>query len=411
MSVAAVGISGAVALGGAAVSAYGSYKASQAQGKAMEQSNAMAQADLAFRKEKYAYADSYMQNGANAVSNAEVGQALGYIGQSAQGYSAHGYSAQGYSATIVDLGSLEKGKTYTSENILADFDTFLEGFKEAIGENTKALDDFNRRYGNIMDNVADGIIKVSQERLSASGREQLMIDSDQMRKDITNRLNVANLNRSGINIELQQRMDMDIEKAARKIDVDSYGQAAGLQAQGIQSLNSMFAIGSQIQGRREGLYGMKAQAGLQNEQFNTGQANQTSRFNASQEQQSSQFNAGQSNQMMGMNAQMENSAKAFTASAHDQAAAFTASAHNQAAAFKAQAHNNAYGAAAQMMGNRAQSRLTAANSFYAGVGMPNASGAIQTSNNLAALQGQNAAGYAQAAGNLAGKAWDIYNKE
>ena len=457
MSVATVG----AAVIGAGAAMYASNKASKAQGKASDAAAASAAEDLAFQKSQYANAEAYMK-GASGESQEQFAHGIKAISQ----------SGGGYTASTIDQSQLGKGafnsvttlapstahlattapgiaapgiaapaQVFTSDLALSDFDGFLESFKDAMGENSEALETFSRRYGNIMDNVSEGIMKVSQERLSASGREQLSLDADQMRRDITKRLNVANMNRSGINLELQDRMNMDVEKMARKVDVDSYGQAAGLQAQGTQTLNSMFGIGNQIQGRREGLNMTKGQGMLQNEQFNaqTGtrvnmynasNQQQTNQYNAQQQQQNSQynasnrqqigmFNAQQNQQTSQYNAGVDNNTRQFNAQGNMVNSQYNAGAHNNAMlnnmqatnsarVFASQAQNTMYTNAAQMYANRSQSRLTANNSFYGGVAMPDASNVINAHNSAADAAGKSAAGFASAAGNLAGKAYDAY---
>jgi len=385
----AIAIGAAVIGAGAAI--YSSNKASKAQGKASDAAAASAAEDLAFQKDKYGKAEEYMK-GAMYASGVEWVTADAHIG----------LSGVGYNPATLDTANLAKSKAFlskaeTAQGVLSDFDGFLQSFKDAMGENSEAMETFSRRYGNIMDNVSDGIMKVSQERLSASGREQLSLDADQMRRDITQKLNVANMNRSGINLELQDRMNMDVEKMARKIDVDSYGQAQGLQAQGTQTLNSIYGIGNQIQGRREGLHMTKGQGMLQNEQFNAQTGTQVNMYNASNQQQANQFNAGQQQATSQWNAGQTN-----------QAMSSNMQATNTARAFAAQAQNTMYANAAQMYANRSQSRLTANNSFYGGVAMPDASNVINAHNAAAASAGKSASGYAAVAGNLAGKAYDAY---
>ncbi len=265
-------------IGAAVIGVAGSVYSANKAGKASKAANQTAQQDLAFQRERYGDAQRYMNNasrsgnmafraGMSNMMNNAPGQITGShatasmasasMATASQGqhYSGKHFDAQSVDARSFDMKSFDaEAKNYDAAQAgyqEVDMSGFLESFKEAMADNTQGLEAFQRRYGPIMDNVAEGIIKVSQERLSAMGRQQLTADAETLRKNFQHQMGVSGLARSGITVEAESRMAMDTAEQARNIDLNSHAQSQQLQAQGVNTLNSMEGIQQGILGRRE----------------------------------------------------------------------------------------------------------------------------------------------------------------
>ena len=356
---------GIVAIGGAVIGAVGSMSASNKQAKASA-------AQMAFEKEKYDYAKGNLENEAE-WSDRFFDAALGE------------YKKMNTHASVTNATAFQ-GKAEDAKAVLANMDSFIEKFQKAIGNNTEAMDTFSRRYGPIMDNVADGIMNVSQARLSASGREQLSLDRDTIMKDMDQRLATAGINRSGINVEMADRMSMDFAKQSRKIDVDSYGQANQLQAQGTNTLNSMYGIGENIRGRSEQLQAGFAGGMLQGELANSQMATGVNVGNAQRQAAMSQFNAQTQTGVSLANAGAE----------------------NKASMFNAQVDNAMHGAAGNLAAGQSQRRQNAWLSFNSGIGQND--GVANAYQQQANAAGQDAAGWGSFAGSMLGKS-NMFDKK
>jgi len=248
-----------------------------------------------------------------------------------------------------------------SQTMQEYYDNFLGGFQTMLGENTSAMQDFNQTYGNIMDNVKQGIMDVSSAQLSATGREQLSLDMETLGKTFDNSMASRGMARSGMSVEADRRMAMDAAQQGRAIDVNANQQAIQLQGQGLQNLNSMYGIQSGIQDQRMEILGQQGQA---NQAVGNTYGNLASQF------------YGASSNMFGQG----------------------------------------FGAVNQSLVNEAniyqstgQSRLNAVNSFYAGVPLPSAN-SVMTGLQMQADQssdGTDWGGIAQGAGALAGAFSDV----
>ncbi len=216
-----------------------------------------------------------------------------------------------------------------SQTMQEYYDDFLGGFQTMLGENTSAMKDFNQTYGNIMDNVKQGIMDVSSAQLSATGREQLSLDMETLGKTFDNSMASRGMARSGMSVEADRRMAMDAAQQGRAIDVNANSQAIQLQGQGLQNLNSMYGIQTGIQDQRMNILGQQGQA---NQAVGNVYANQASQF--------------------------------YGASANMFGQGFSAV-------------NQAYVNEANLYQTTGQSRLNAVNSFYAGVPLPSASNVMQ----------------------------------
>ena len=280
-------------------------------------------------------------------------------------------------------------EAYKAETYQAEMDGFLEAFKDASESADLSLDTFTRRYGQIMDNLEQSILDADRERFAASGRERLMLDADTMKKNLNNSIARAGLTRSGVTMEMQSRMDMDIARQAREIDVNSYAQAGQLQAAGTQALGGLTQLRESIAARGEAYDIGRGQGILQ-----------TNMFNAQQQQQGSQFNARQQQEASRVNAQNQTNVSMQNASNKTNVSLANAGARNQASMFNAGVDNSQKTSIANAYLGRAQSGYNAANSFYSGVGQQGASGVANTYNNMATGYGQDAAGYAKFGGYL-----------
>ena len=365
----------AVVVAGAAV--YSSNKASKS-----------ADAQVGWEKSQYAQGaahfnnlggDSNFQMGINTLTGG-AGSAFG----TSTGCSAAAL-ATAYDAKAYDM------KAYMADSYQVELDGFIEAFKDAEDINDISMDTFSRRYGQIMDNVKQNIMNVSQERLAASGREQLAIDAKTLGANFDQEMVRKGMGRSGITVESKARMAMEVSKQGRQIDVNSYDQANQLQAMGVQTLNSMTAQEQQIAQRGEQIHQNKAhgllQAGMQDASLRTNVSlananNQTlaSRTNATNRTQVSMTNA--SNRT---NVSMTNATNSTNVSMNNA----------RIASSKQLAVANMYNQAFQ-----------AKNSFYGGnpgAGVSSAMGAQTAGYNA------DAAGYGKMAGSLAEKGFDAWN--
>ena len=362
------------AIGGAVIGAAGAIYSSNKQAKANDK-------QLAHEKEKYDYSKG------NLAKEAEWSDRFTDEAMKAFGRANHTAS---FTKAVGILGTATNAKSTDAKAVLADMDSFISKFKTALGDNTQAMQTFERRYGPIMDNVADGIMRVSQERLSASGREQLSLDRDTIMKDMDQRLATAGINRSGINVEMSDRMNMDFNKQSRKIDVDSYSQAGQLQAQGTQTLNSMYGIGENIRGRREQMNTMFGQGMLQGEMANSQVQTGVNVGNAQRQTQVDVGNAQRQTGMSQHNSQVQTSVSLANAGGA-----------NQNAMFNAGVANSQAGAIGNMLAGNASRRQNAWLAFNSGAAQSN--GVSNAYQNQADAAGKDAAGWGSFAGTMLAK--------
>ncbi len=395
MSVAIVGIGGAIGLAGAAATGYAAYSSSNSADKSSASANRLSQEDLAWQKERYATSKNHFRwqkdqarvdfqkatdRGEEVVGEARA-QNKQYQGES--DYYKH--KADTYESTMEDFqtaGGQFMGRAADYEKQMeAHFGDFIDNFQTMLGTNDTAMADFQRRYGPLMDNVADGIVetqKFTANQFSAQGREQLSLDAETLSKTMNNQLASRNMGRSGMSIESERRLASDTMNQARSIDVNAQQQATQLnnmqEQQRNQNLNSL----NQMQGMQQGLFdqrvGLQGQYGQGFQQMgnNMGQLSQ-------QQIQQGQLMYNQGNTMGNM------AGNYYGASQNMFGRGFASM-------------NNAQNNIGNLYGNRASQNLGATNSFYNGVQAPNAANAINSLNNQASSQRADAAGYAQAAG-------------
>jgi len=255
-----------------------------ASNAASKQSRAQAN-QLAWEKDKYNDAKDFFTSDKGNISN---------FGTSS-GCSA-AILAQSYDAKAYDM------KAYMAEAYQTEMDGFLSSFKDAEDINDISMDTFSRRYGQIMDNVKQNILDVSQERLAASGREQLALDSKTLQANFDQEMTRKGMGRSGISVESQQRMAMEVNKQARAIDVNSYDQANQLQSMGVQTLNSMTQGEQSIAMRGEQIHQNKARGILSAKMQDANLLTQTSHLNANNKTLASRTNATNKTQVSMTNA-------------------------------------------------------------------------------------------------------------
>jgi len=382
-----------VAVGAAAVGTiYSSKQASKASDKASQ----AAQQQLAWDKEQYNEAKTYLDREGRAA-NAMWSRGMNVLNRSPSLATASFGTAS--MATAYDAQSYDM-KAYQAKAFEAELDGFLQSFKEASETNDLSLSDFNRRYGNIMDNLETSILNVEQSRLSASGREQLMLDADTMKANFRQQMAKTGLTRSGITSEMEKRMAMDTQREARAIDVNSYAQSNQLQAQGTQALNSVFGIGQNIAMRDEMLSQNKASgllaAAMQNShlQTNVSQQNANLQTQASAQNAQNRTNVSLANAANKTNVSRTNATNATNVSMGNAANATNISAQN---AGILNAQNQML---AQSYMNRYQMGKGSQNAFYSGVGAPDSANLINSYNQQAQQYNTDAAGYAKSAGYL-----------
>ncbi len=189
-----------------------------------------------------------------AVGHAQTSQGL--AGQQSQAYNQYAQDMMGGMDT-----ALSKEGTANASKV--DFSGFLSSFQAAMVNNEEALETFNRRYGSIMDNVVEGINNVSQARLSSGGREQLSLDMETMGDQFKSQMAASGMGRSGMAVDMEQRMAMEALQQGRAIDIAAYEQAGTLQAMGINSLNSMENMRQGIYQRGENIQQNQGQGMLQ----------------------------------------------------------------------------------------------------------------------------------------------------
>jgi hypothetical protein len=328
-------------------------------------------------------------------------------------------------------------EAFRAEAYRVEMDGFLASFKEATESADLSLDTFNRRYGAIMDNLQQAVLDVERERFASQGREQLMLDADNWKKNLDDSIAKAGLARSGVTLEMQQRMDMEIGRQARAVDVNSYAQSGQLQAQTVGALGGLTALRESIASRQEAIALGRGQGQLNASMQNAALKTQVSQQWAANQQQASMVNAQNKTNVSLANAQnktnvsMHNSnmltnvslanaaaqtkVSMFNAGAYNQNSMFNASVDNAVSQFNASVDNsvnmfntsnaiNQQNALASAYLNRAQSGFNAESSFYSGVGQAGASGVGNAYSNQATAYGNAAAGWAQAAGYTFGKA-------
>ena len=259
-------------------------------------------------------------------------------------------------AGMLGAPSMASAHAYTSEATEIDYSAFLASFQEAIGTNEQALTDFNRRYGPIMDNVADSIAAISADRIATQGREQLSLDAETVRNQFTEQMASAGIGRSGMSTEMEMRVQADIAQQARAIDVNSEQQASTLRNAGVQTLNSMENIQQGIFARGENLYQNQASGQLQGAITDANNLTQVDMQNATNQTNVSMANANSANQ-------------------------------GALAAYS-------------MRSSALLSGLNSQNSFYANTQMPGTSGVSSAMNAETSNFNADAAGYMTTAGNL-----------
>ncbi len=355
--------------------------------------NAMTQGDLAS-----GYFDQAKFSASQAVNQVSAASATGYMASAtfAKAYLATSYDAKAFKATAYE--------TQTQ--------SFLGAIREAQESGAMSMEAFNRRYGNIMDNMERSIIEVSRERLAASGREQLMIDTGTLKANFRQEIAKAGLTRSGTSVAMEQRMAMETQKQARSIDVNSYGQALQLQSQGINSLTQMTGIRENIAARQENISQNKAHGLLSAAMQDSNLQTQVSMQYAQNKTNVSQQNAAQKTQVSLQNAanktnvSITNATNATNVSLQNAATAtnvsmFNAGASNSANMFNASALNARTDQITQMDFNRWYAAESSKNTFYNGIATPSSTNLINATN---AQTAANTAGW-NAAGQAAGYAY------
>jgi len=348
----AIGIAGVGAIVSAGASIYSSKKAGDAADKSARTANLEYVRDA----QRYDEAKKWLGD-QGALGQSEIDQSRLY-GEQGMEY------AQQQSNAFQEMSQTYGAKGEGAEAAMgAYFDEFLQGFEGMLAENEGALQDFNRRYGPIMDNVAQGIQNVSAASLSAQGREQLSLDVETLGKNFQASMANRNMGRSGINVEAEQRMAMETAQQARAIDVNSHQQSMQLQGQGIQNLNSMQSQQQFLQNQRLGIMGSQGQA---NQQVGQAYGNMAQNYYGAQQ---NMFGRGFG------------------------------------------AVNNANVNLANQYGNIGGQRVNNETSFYTGMQPANANNMINSYNNQANNYQADAGGYMQAAGTFLGNTdWGNFGK-
>lgn len=349
--------SSTVAVGTALAGIFGMFSSSKSASKA----NA---ANLAFAKQRYSEGKEYLEGNLEAADEA-FDKAVDTLSFGAGGCPS-AVLATAYDAKAYDM------KAFMAEAYEVELDGFIEAFKSAEDINTISMDTFNRRYGQIMENVKRSILDVEQSRLSASGREQLAIDATTLANNFDNQLVKRGMDRSGISVEMHKRMEMETAQQARAIDVNSYSQAMGLQAQGTQTLNSMTAAREGIAARGEVIAQNKAHGILSAEMQDAQAKTNVSLQNAQAKTLESQTNAANKTNVSIANARNKTNVSIANAQTASQRSL----------------------ALAQLYSNKWSAANNAMNSFYTGV----ASDVTSANNQTAASASADAAGYAKMAG-------------
>ena len=430
---------GAATVFSAGASIYNSNKQSQAN-----------QASVDWQKQMYANGVNYFQ-GQEGMNNAMWRSGISALRRPvptvAGSYMTGSYADVSYASASHATASLAESfdataydmEAFRAEAYRVEMDGFLASFKEASESADLSLDTFNRRYGQIMDNLQQSVLDVERERFAATGKEQLMLDADTYRKNLEDSIAKAGLARSGVSLEMQERLNMQIAQQGRNVEVNSYAQAGQLQAQTTGALSGLTALRESIASRQEAISLGRGQGQLNASMQNASLKTQADMQWAANQQQASMFNAQNQTNVSLANAQnktnvsMHNSnmltnvslanaaadtqVSMFNAGAYNQNSMFNAGVDNQVSQYNASVDNsvnmfntsnaiNRQNALAGAYLNRAQSGFNAQNSFYSGVGQSGATGVGTALNNQATQYGNAATGWAQAAGYTFGKAYD-----
>lgn len=346
---------GFMAVGAAAIGVAGSVYSSNKASKAAGEANDTAEADLAEQKRRYDEAKKFLgQQG--VTGEAEWAKAQDYANQGLG-------LAQGQSDMFQRQSEMYGVKAEEYESAMTDyFDSFLDSFGPMLEENADSMNDFQRRYGPLMDNMTESIKQVSAAGLSAQGREQLSFDAETLGKNMQSSMVSRNMGRSGVSVETERRMAGDMAQQARAIDVNANAQSLQLQGQGIQSLNSMQNM---QQGLADQKLGIMNQQGVAHQQVGQAYGNM------------SQSMYGASQNMFG---------QGFAGV------------------------NNANNNLTSMYGQMGQNRINQQMGFYSGMQTPNASNLINSQNNMASSYQADAGGFAKLAGTALGNAdWSSLN--
>ncbi len=379
------------------ITAYSAWNANNSANKAED----AADAQLAFEQEQYQVSVDYFTGQQAGVDDAyNLGlQTLNHHTHQATASSASASFAQAFMAESYDM------EAFMAEAYKVELDAFIETFAQAEQMNHEAMDTFNRRYGLIMDNVKQGILDVSQERLAASGREQLALDAKTLGNNFDQEMAAKGMGRSGITVEMEGRMAMEVAKQARAIDVNSYAQAQGLQAQGIQSLNSMTGIEQDIAGRGEAIQNNLAQGYLNASMQDASLATNVSMQNANNLTQASQVNATNAT-----NVSMTNASNATNVSMTNASNATQTSISNATNATNTSISNAQLASAQQlniasMYHDKWELGQNAVNSFYSGQPGSGVSSALESQ---ATQYQSDANGYAGVAGSAVESLYENY---
>ncbi len=377
-----------VAVGVGLAGAAGAIYSSKKSGDASDSAAASTAEQIAWEKQQYFIGADKMEMAGT------VGSALWQQGSNI-GYDTLLRAQQQSAMYQTESADYKQKADIATQTMQGYFDNFLAGFDTMLNENASNradvqgwgsdaraigeanLADFNRTYGNIMDNVKQGIMDVSSAQLSATGREQLSLDMETLGKTFDNSMASRGMARSGMSVEADRRMAMDTAQQGRAIDVNANSQAMQLQGQGLQNLNGMYGIGQNIQ-----QFNQNVNQGYQNMELGV----MDQRMNILGQQ-------GQANQAVGNT--YGNMASQFYNT--------SASMFGQGFGQELQAANNL----SNMYTSLGQSRLESFDSFYSGVGKAGGAGVSTALSNQATNYSNSAVGYSKdAAGwaSLAGTA-------
>ena len=390
-----MGVANVIGLGAAVIGGIGSAKASKAQAKASA-------AQLGWEKQMYREGKAHFTGG-QAMADASYAGALHQLAGSSPAYGVASCAAASL-ATAYDAKSYDM-KAFMADSYQVELDGFIQSFKDAEDINNISMDTFSRRYGQIMDNVKQNILNVSQERLSATGREQLALDAKTLQQNFDHEMSAKGMGRSGITVESHARMQMEVNKQARAIDVNSYDQANQLQSMGVQTLNSMTQGEQSISQRAEQLYQNKAhgllQAGMQDANLKT----QTSLQNANNKTLASRTNAQSKTQVSLANAQNKTNVSMTNATNRTNVSINNSRNATNVSMANAGITNAKSMALANFHNSNWARQQNAQNSFYSG--NPGA-GVSAAYGQQASQAGQDAAGWGKVAGWGAEKAYDAW---
>lgn len=398
-----------------AVSLYSAYSSSKSSSKSSDQAQQMSQDQLNWQMEQYGNSQTYLADlGVQGEAAWETG--IAHLSSPLEQMIAQNYTAAHATASMATASMAQSYdmEAFKSEAFRVEMEGFLGAFKEASDSQEFSMEAFTRRYGNIMDNLEESILSVERSRFAASGREQLMVDADTMKANFRQALAQAGMTRSGVTVEAEKRMDMDIARQARAIDVNSYAQAGALQAQGVNSLNQVVGLGENIAARGEQIAQNKAHAMFQSASQNAAQKTAVSQQWASLQTQASAQNAQNATNVSMLNANNKTQVSMANASNATNVSMFNAGATNNASQFNASANNAAsmYNVSAanqqqQVLGGAYLSKWNAykgaENSFYSGVQAPSWDNSINAANTASQNAASSAAGYAQAGGYIYGQ--------